>query len=152
MVIFFDWSNSFDPLFVGYPVTPFCHIILTSCQWFQVSKPSLAPICNPSGVHFLRYIKFDLTIFVDGHRVNIPAKLFSNWQLIDTRVCVFKVSNRCIADFIGLPYFPDFHRDSSHMNLYHMTFSANRNLFHYHETEQPCAPCQHQNTKRNSML
>ena len=25
------------------------------------------------------------------------------------------------------------------MYLNHMTFLANRNLFHYHETEQPCA-------------
>ena len=38
------------------------------------------------------------------------------------------------------------------MYLYHMTFSANRNLFHYHETEQPCARGQHRNTKRNSFL
>ena len=38
------------------------------------------------------------------------------------------------------------------MYLYHMTFSANRNLFHYHETEQPCARGQYQNTERNSVL
>ena len=33
-----------------------------------------------------------------------------------------------------------------------MTFSAKGNLFHYHETEQPCARGQHQNTTRNSVL
>ena len=38
------------------------------------------------------------------------------------------------------------------MYLYHMTTSANRNLFHYHETEQSCAQGQHQNNKRNSVL
>ena len=38
------------------------------------------------------------------------------------------------------------------MYLYHMTTSANRNLFHYHETQQPCARGQHQNNKRNSIL
>ena len=38
------------------------------------------------------------------------------------------------------------------MYLYHMTTSANQNLFHFHETEQPCAQAQHQNTKRNSIL
>ena len=38
------------------------------------------------------------------------------------------------------------------MYLYHMTFSANRNLFHYHKTEQPCARGQHQNTKINTVL
>ena len=38
------------------------------------------------------------------------------------------------------------------MYLYHMTTSANRNLFRYHETEQPCARGQHQNIKRNSVL
>ena len=37
------------------------------------------------------------------------------------------------------------------MYLYHMTFLANQNLFDYHETEQPCARGQHQNTKKNSI-
>ena len=48
--------------------------------------------------------------------------------------------------------FPHFFRDSSHMHLYHMTTSTNRNSSRYHETEQPCAQGQNQNTKRNSVF
>ena len=48
--------------------------------------------------------------------------------------------------------FPDFFRDPSHMDLYHVATSANQHNSRYHDTEQPCAGGQHQNTKGNSVL
>ena len=56
-----------------------------------------------------------------------------------------------IADFIDLKYFSGFSSGlKSHVLISH-DYLNQLNLFHYHETEQPCARGKHQNNKRNSV-